>query len=131
MSIESVAFIAFTGTARPELAKKFYRDSLGFRQIEESAQDLVFDTGRTMLRITILENFAPQPFTVLGWAVADLEREMDRLTANGIIFEVFKGLSQDARGVCTFPSGDRVAWFRDPDGSMLSLTQFAQDKEEE
>jgi len=62
--------------------------------------------------------------TVLGWEVADLRAAMEELTGRGVAFEQFEGLPQDERGAFTFPDGTQVAWFKDPDGNILSLTQF-------
>jgi len=78
-----------------------------------------------MLRVTKVEDLRPQPFTVFGFAVDDIAVEMDRLAAGGVEFNRYDGFGQDPAGVWTAPGGDRVAWFADPDGNTLSLTQFA------
>jgi hypothetical protein len=65
--------------------------------------------------------------TVLGWHVADIDEAVKGLVARGVIFEIFVGMPQDELGIWASPSGEKVAWFKDPDGNNLSLTQFAAD----
>jgi predicted enzyme related to lactoylglutathione lyase len=77
-----------------------------------------------MLRIAKVESFEPAPFTVLGFRVEEIEAEVDRLANQGIGTERYEGFAQDDRGITTFPDGTRVAWFKDPDGNLLSLAQF-------
>ena len=116
--------ISLIVTTQPDAAREFYQDRLGLALIEDEQFALVFDVNGIMLRITKLETLTPAPFTVLGFDVSNISVEVSRLTARGIIFEQFEGLEQDERGVCTFSDGTQVAWFRDPDGNMLSLTEF-------
>jgi hypothetical protein len=85
---------------------------------------LVFDAHGTMLRISKLPDHVPPPFTVLGWSVPDISADVSSLTANGVTFQFYSDLKQDKKGICTFADGTRVAWFKDPDGNTLSLTQF-------
>jgi hypothetical protein len=85
---------------------------------------LIFEANGIMLRISKVEAHIPAPFTVLGWDIPDIVTEVDRLAARGIHFERFSGMEQDEKGICTFPDETRVAWFKDPDGNILSLTQF-------
>lgn len=117
--------IALIVTTQPEKAREFYEQRLGLTLVEDEQFALVFDVNGIMLRITKLETLSPAPFTVLGFDVSDISSEITRLTDNGIIFEQFEGLEQDLRGICTFSDGTQVAWFRDPDGNMLSLTEFS------
>jgi hypothetical protein len=79
-----------------------------------------------MVRLTKVENHQPQPFTIAGWAVADIGATIDDLVGRGVRFIRYEQMDQDHRGVWTTPAGDQVAWFKDPDGNTLSLTQFAQ-----
>jgi hypothetical protein len=85
----------------------------------------VLDANGTMLRVTAVVELAAQPFTIAGWVVADIEGTVASLGARGVEFARYDGLVQDDLGIWTTPSGDRVAWFRDPDGNILSLTTFA------
>ncbi|MBI4266366.1 MAG: VOC family protein [Acidobacteria bacterium] len=122
--LTTAEIIAFVGTANAERANVFYRDTLGLRLVSEEPQALVFDAGGRMLRVSIVPQVPPARYTVLGWKVDDIAAAADGLATKGVRFERFAGFVQDARGVWTAPDGTRVAWFRDPDGNMLSLTQF-------
>ena len=117
-----IAFIATTDAAR---AKAFYRDALGLKFVEESPYALVFEANGLMLRIQKVAALRPAAHTALGWRVADIDALADQLTGRGVRFERFAGMAQDPRGVWTTPDGARIAWFKDPDGNLLSLTQTA------
>ena len=127
MGLGSAPVIAFVATSDAGEAREFYANTLGLRLVgEESGQALVFAIGdEDTLRVTILAEHVPPPHSVLGWKVDDIAGEVDSLMSNGVTFERFEMFSQDDLGICTFPNGDRVAWFKDPAGNMLSLTQPA------
>ncbi len=117
--------MGFVGVRDPQRAKEFYRDKLGLRLVEEQMPfALVFDAAGIMLRVTIVGPFTPHPYTVLGWETPDIAAEIGRLTAAGVTFERFPGMPQDNLGIWTAPGGAKIAWFKDPDGNILSLTQF-------
>jgi catechol 2,3-dioxygenase-like lactoylglutathione lyase family enzyme len=117
--------IAFVATTRVVQASAFYRDTLGLRLVADTPFAQVFDAHGTMLRLTPVQEWTPPPFTVLGWRVGDLRATARGLAAKGVAFQIFSGMGQDADGIWTTPDGSQVAWFRDPDGNTLSLTQFA------
>jgi catechol 2,3-dioxygenase-like lactoylglutathione lyase family enzyme len=121
---ELVAFAPTTDAAR---ARAFYEGVLGLRLVsDEKPFAIVFDGNGTMIRVTTVPELKPQPFTILGWRVADIEATVDRLAAAGVEFQRYKGMNDnDPRGIWNSPSGARVAWFKDPDGNVLSLTDFA------
>jgi predicted enzyme related to lactoylglutathione lyase len=85
----------------------------------------VAEAGGTMLRITAVDDVAPVPYTVLGWSVFDIDKTINHLVSRGVTFTRYEAMNQDQRGVWTAPSGSRIAWFLDPDGNTLSLTEFA------
>ncbi len=114
--------VTFLPTTDGDAARAFYEGVLGLTFVEDQGFALVFDLGGTPLRITRVESFTPQPFTVLGWAVDDLEGTIRELTDRGVTFERFAQLDQDDLGIWTSPGGTRVAWFRDPDGNTLGLS---------
>src|ERR1700687_5697347 len=116
--------IAFVATAQPDRALKFYSEILGLNLVEDSPFALVFDVGGRMLRIQKVQALVPAPHTALGWSVPDIWREIESLMTRGVTFERYNGMSQDELGVWTSPDGHKVAWFRDPDGNNLSLTEF-------
>jgi catechol 2,3-dioxygenase-like lactoylglutathione lyase family enzyme len=117
--------IAFTATRQPEAAKVFYRDQLGLRLVDESPYALVFRAGTTMLRVQLVEDFQPHPFTALGWDVTDIRATVGELASHGIATLRVPVIEQDDAGIWWTPNGDGIAWFNDPDGNTLSLTQFA------
>jgi catechol 2,3-dioxygenase-like lactoylglutathione lyase family enzyme len=116
--------IAFLPTTDPARAREFYAGTLGLELVDENRFALVFRVGDTMLRVTTVAAFEPQPFTVLGWRVPDVEEAIRTLTARGVTFARFDGMDQDALGVWTSPAGGRIAWFKDPDGNTLSVAQL-------
>ena len=118
--------VAFAATTDAAKARAFYEGVLGLRLVSDDAPfALVFDANGTMLRVTSVQEHTPAPFTVLGWDVAAIETTVERLAAAGVEFLHYPGLNEDDRlGIWTSPSGARIAWFHDPDGNVLSLTQF-------
>jgi catechol 2,3-dioxygenase-like lactoylglutathione lyase family enzyme len=113
--------VGFVGVTDLDEAQRFYGDVLGLDLADARPFALVHQSAATQLRITLVEEVIAAPYTVLGWAVADLESEIDRLTAAGVRFNRYGGMAQDDRGIWSSPSGARIAWFHDPDGNNLSL----------
>ncbi len=122
--LESHELVAFLATRDAARARVFYQGVLGLALVEESAFALVFDARGTTLRIQKVGDFQAHPFTALGWQVPRIDEVVDQLAQKNVAFERFPGLDQDARGIWRSPSGARVAWFRDPDGNTLSITQL-------
>lgn len=118
--------VAFAATTDPVKARAFYEAVLGLRLLaDEKPFALVFDAHGTMLRVTTVHQHHPDPFTVLGWQVVAIESTVERLTAAGVEFLRYPGLNDgDPHGIWTAPGGARIAWFHDPDGNVLSVTQF-------
>jgi catechol 2,3-dioxygenase-like lactoylglutathione lyase family enzyme len=116
----------FVATRDPDRARAFYRDTLALRFVSEDPFAIVFDAGGTTLRVSIVRELTPAPYTVLGWEVADIAAAIKDLSAAGVKFERYDGMPQDERGVWTTPDGCHIAWFKDPDGNTLSVTQFVE-----
>ena len=116
--------MAFVATRNAEAARRFYADTLGLRLVSDEPWAIVFDAAGTVLRIQKVEAFTPHPFTALGWNVRDIEAAVAELANRDVHFERYPGLDQDERGIWRAPGGGRIAWFKDPDGNTLSLTQF-------
>ena len=114
---------AFIASAQPERAKQFYRDTLGLRLVSDDDFAVVFDCAGVQLRIQKVETFRPHPFTALGWQVPGIRRSVAAFAARGVIFERYGFMEQDELGIWQAPSGAKVAWFKDPDGNLLSLTE--------
>jgi predicted enzyme related to lactoylglutathione lyase len=115
---------AFIPTVKPEQAKEFYRNVLGLVLLSQDNYALEFSANGTLLRISTVQELIPHPFTVLGWDVDDLPVQIESLTLKGVHFEIYEFLEQDKLGIWTSPSGARVAWFKDPDGNLLSLSEY-------
>ncbi len=116
--------VAFVPTADAIKARSFYEGILGLRAVSEDGFALVLEANGTMVRVTKVQNFKPQQFTILGWDVTDINEAVLRLHERGVRFENYGMAGQDEHGIWKSPSGARGAWFKDPDGNVLSLTQF-------
>jgi catechol 2,3-dioxygenase-like lactoylglutathione lyase family enzyme len=116
--------IAFSWSTDLARAREFYEHALGLRCIEQNEFACVFDVNGTMLRVTAVPEVAKPGYTVLGWRVDSIEETIQSLAGNGVVFTRYDAMDQDVNGVWTTPGGDKVAWFIDPDGNNLSVTQF-------
>ena len=117
--------IAFVPTRDAERAREFYRDRLGLPlRSDELPFALVFDVNGVMLRVTVVKDLAPAGHTILGWRVGDIYAAAESLRERGVQFQRYTGMNQDDAGVWTAPDGTKLAWFQDPDGNTLSITQF-------
>jgi catechol 2,3-dioxygenase-like lactoylglutathione lyase family enzyme len=116
-----VAFVATTDLAR---AREFYEGLLGLTFIAETPIACLFDAHGTTVRVTAVPEVHVAPYTVLGWTVPDIASVVRSLVNRGVGFQRFDGMAQDDLGVWRTPSGDQVAWFTDPDGNTLSVTQL-------
>jgi catechol 2,3-dioxygenase-like lactoylglutathione lyase family enzyme len=122
--LENAKIVAFVGTLNADRALTFYRDTLGLRLVDNNPFAMVFDVDGTMLRVTPVPAMTVEKFTVLGFHVTDIMEEMRRLNAKSVVFERYPGMDQDQQGIWTSPTGASIAWFKDPDGNVLSLSQF-------
>ncbi len=117
--------MALSATKDAERAKAFYRDQLGLKLVSDVLFALVFDAGGTMLRVQRVKEVRVAQYTALGWQVPDIAAKVDDLERAGVKFERYGLPGQDEKGIWTAPGGAaKVAWFKDPDGNILSLTQF-------
>ncbi len=116
--------MTFLAAKDHERARDFYEKTLGLKLLSDDLFAMVFDADGTMLRVQKVKDFTPQPFTALGWQVNDIASSIDRLSEKGVVFARYAWMEQDERGIWTTPDGTKVAWFNDPDGNVLSLTQF-------
>jgi catechol 2,3-dioxygenase-like lactoylglutathione lyase family enzyme len=115
--------VGFVATTDIERARAFYGEVLGLALVEEGPFACVFDAHGTQLRVTPVAELITAPYTVLGWAVSDIVSTVRALDEAGVRFTRYPGMDQDDTGVWNAPSGARVAWFCDPDGNVLSVTQ--------
>jgi catechol 2,3-dioxygenase-like lactoylglutathione lyase family enzyme len=116
--------IFFLATADAARARRFYQDVVGLEFVADEPVALVFRVGKSMLRIQKVQRVVAAPYTAMGWAVADIRATVRKLRAAGAVFQRYDGMNQDNDGIWQSPSGALVAWFCDPDGHVLSLTQM-------
>ncbi len=119
------SLVGFLPTQNIERARAFFEKTLGLPVLSDDGFAVVFEAGGNKLRVVRVDHFTPQPFTVVGWEVEDIEAAVRTLAARRVSFLRVGQLPQDAHGIWTAPGGDRVAWFSDPDGNTLSLSQSA------
>jgi len=115
--------VAMLGTSKPDAARAFFEGTLGLTFVGDHPHALIFETRNARLMVQKVEAVSPPHGTALGWGVADLRGVMRGLIARGVVFERFEGMEQDELGVWS-PAGPTtgVAWFKDPDGNLLSLS---------
>jgi catechol 2,3-dioxygenase-like lactoylglutathione lyase family enzyme len=123
-ALGSADVMAFVATSDMPAARAFYERALGLRVTGQSPIACVFDANGTTLRVVAVEEPTIAPYTVLGWIVSDIAATIRELTTRGVDFARFDGMQQDELGIWNAPGGTHVAWFKDPDGNVLSLTQF-------
>jgi len=119
-STNIVAFVPITDRAR---ARPFYEGVLGLRFVKDDGFAMVLDANGIMVRAAKMKEVKPAQFTILGWQVTDIENVVRSLQKKGVHFEIFGFFKQDELGIWTAPTGDKVAWFKDPDGNILSVSQ--------
>lgn len=121
--LASSKIIAFVPTTDPVRSKAFYGGVLGLRFVKDDGFALVFDANGIMVRVAKGRDFKPAQYTILGWEAKDIEKELPDMIKKGVRFEQFGLPGQDKMGIWTAPNGDRVAWFKDPDGNTMSISQ--------
>jgi catechol 2,3-dioxygenase-like lactoylglutathione lyase family enzyme len=122
----SMPVVAFVPCVKPERVRPFYEGKLGLRFVAEDQFAVVLDANGLTVRVVNVSGVPghkPAPFTILGWSVPDIERAVRELQDKAIECESYPGMEQDLLGIWTSPSGARVAWFKDPEGNVLSLTE--------
>lgn len=122
----SADIVAFVPTRSPDKARQFYEKTLGLKFIVDDRFALVFEANGVTIRVvnvSSIPEYKPFPFTILGWNVGDIAGEVRALQKKGVKFERYPGLEQDDVGIWSAPGGAKVAWFKDPDGNTLSLSQ--------
>jgi catechol 2,3-dioxygenase-like lactoylglutathione lyase family enzyme len=115
---------ALLGTARADAARTFYGETLGLKLVSDDAFALVFAAADGEVRVAKVPAVMPAAYAVLSLIVDDVHAGARELAQKGVRLERFPFLQQDADGVWTAPDHTMVAWFRDPDGNLLSITQY-------
>jgi catechol 2,3-dioxygenase-like lactoylglutathione lyase family enzyme len=124
--LEGKSPICFIMTTDRERSKAFYIEKLGLKYMGEDQFATTFDLNGVPLRLSDTDPFTPSPHTIMGWQVDDIDAVVQQLTEKGVTFEIYEGFGQEPSGIWSDPSGRaRIAWFLDPDGNNLSITQTA------
>lgn len=124
--LETSEAVSFLPSEDLERSERFFHGVLNLPLVSRSPYAFAFQTGATTLRVTKVNELQPQPFTVFGWVVTDIRDVILALRERGTSMLRYEGMGQDDDSVWTTPTGDLIAWFHDPDGNVLSLTQLAQ-----
>jgi catechol 2,3-dioxygenase-like lactoylglutathione lyase family enzyme len=122
-SVKPIAFVPSTDAAQ---SRHFFGEVLGLRFVADDGFALVFEADGVMMRVVNVKGmggFQPAPFTILGWEVPDAEESVRELAGKGVEFLRVDGLPQDEHGIWDAPGGAKVAWFKDPTGNTLSISQ--------
>lgn len=119
-TMDIIAFVPTTDSAK---ARSFYEGVLGLSFVSDDGFALVFNANGVMIRVVKAQQFTPVQYTILGWQVKEIEQVIRRLQEKGVQFERFGFFQQDELGIWIAPSGDKVAWFKDPDGNVLGVSQ--------
>lgn len=123
--LSSGKLVGFVPTKDSARARNFYENQLGFQFVSDDQYALVMRAGTNNIRIAKAQNFTPAPYTVMGWEVEDIEAVVGWLSERGVAFEKYPFVQDKERGIWTTPGGDKVGWFKDPDGNVLSVSQHA------
>ena len=121
--LASSKIIGFVPTKDSAKARSFYEGKLGVQFVSDDMFALVVRAGETVIRIAKAQDFTPATYTVLGWEVSNIEEVVAWLQKRGVAFEKYPFVQDKELGIWTAPTGDKVAWFKDPDGNVLSVSQ--------
>lgn len=123
--LNTAKLVAFAPIRDSQPSRAFYEGILGLQFVSDDPFALVMNSNGTILRLSKGANFTPAEFTVLGWGVSVIEEAVTGLQKKSVVFEKFPGLGQNELGIWTAPGGAKVAWFKDPDGNILSVSQHS------
>jgi catechol 2,3-dioxygenase-like lactoylglutathione lyase family enzyme len=121
--LASGKMIGFVPTKGAQKARAFYEGKLGFQFVSDDPFALVVRAGESTIRVAKAQDFTPAPYTVLGWEVKDIDAVVRWLQKQGVACEKYPFVEDRELGIWTAPNGDKVAWFKDPDGNVLSVSQ--------
>jgi catechol 2,3-dioxygenase-like lactoylglutathione lyase family enzyme len=122
----SAKIVGFVPTSDYDKARAFYEGKLEFEFVSIDQYALVMSVGGHRIRIAKIPNFAPLQGTILGWEVTDIEAVVTWLRDRGVALEKYPFVQDRELGIWTTPTDDKVAWFKDPDGNILSVVQHHQ-----
>jgi catechol 2,3-dioxygenase-like lactoylglutathione lyase family enzyme len=123
--LESAKLVGFIGTTNYDRAREFYEGRLGCKLESTSQFAMAMRLGDHQIRIVKIQDFVPVQNTVLGWEVSDIEAVVRWLQSRGVELEKYAFVQDRELGIWTTPDGNKVAWFKDPDGNVLSVSQHS------
>ena len=121
--LASGKLVGFIPTTDYDKARAFYENKLGLEFVSLDQFALVMSVGGHKIRIAKVPNYTPLQGTILGWEVQDIKAVAAWLRDRGVTLEKYPFVQDQELGIWTAPSGDKVAWFKDPDGNVLSISQ--------
>ncbi|HEX4602488.1 MAG TPA: VOC family protein [Candidatus Angelobacter sp.] len=121
--LNTAKIIAFVPIRDSHRSRSFYEGVLGLRFLSDDPFAMLMDSNGVRVRLAKVPKFTPAEFTIMGWDITDIQKTATGLKEKGVIFERFPGMQQDELGIWSAPGGAKVAWFKDPDGNILSLSQ--------
>lgn len=121
--LDSGKMVGFVPTEDYDRARLFYEKKLGFQFVSLDQYALVLSTGKNTIRISKANNLTPAKYTVLGWEVDNIEAVVSWLRQRGVVFADYPFIQDRELLIWSTPNGDKVAWFNDPDGNVLSVSQ--------
>lgn len=121
--LASGKIVGFVLTKDYDQARAFFEGKLGLQFVSVDQYALVMRAGGNVIRIAKVQDFTPARSTVLGWEVQNIEEVVTRLRERGVTFEKYPFVQDRELGIWTTPAGDKVAWFKDPAGNILSVSQ--------
>jgi len=125
MILANSRMVGFISSRNLDVSKIFYRDKLSLPLVTEDKYALEFSIAQSRLRVTKVQCVTPAAYAVLGWEVDNIRATIETLVAQDIQFERYEEMPQNTLGICEFPGGGQVAWFKDPDGNTLSITEYS------
>lgn len=123
MTLSNFKIIGYIPSANLDMANEFYSGLLGLKQICNDGYAIEYEINQSKLRVSKVNEAVRANYTIFGWEVTDISTVVEGLKKRGVNFVFYEGMPQDENGIATFPNGGKVAWFKDPDENILSLTQ--------
>ncbi len=125
-ALVSAAAVGFVYTNDRGQALAFYRDTLGLAHVNADDHGDTFAFGQGTMRLTPMAGWKASGHPAIGWEVTDIDATVAALAEKGVAMTVYEGMGQDANGIWRAPDERAaLAWFADPDGNCLMLSQHA------
>ena len=124
MTLSSFNIIGFIPSTNLDASNRFYSELLGLKQIHIDEYAIEYEIKQAKLRVAKVNRALKANHTIFGWEVTDINTVVEDLKLRGVPFVFYDGMPQNENGIVIFPNGGKVAWFKDPDENVLSITQL-------